>query len=71
MATLVMLELFCSVVVNFLIVAHTHEDVDQLFGCIRSWLQEQGCWDCPDDVLKLIVQMPGSLEILLFLNDSI
>ena len=39
-ALLVRWGLFDEITLNFLMVGHTHEDIDQLFGCLADWLRE-------------------------------
>ena len=51
---LVMANIFESVTMNFLMVGHTHEDVDQLFGIICSLLQGSGDLLTPKDFLSHI-----------------
>lgn len=43
---------FSSVVLNFLMVGHTHEDVDQLFGVIVSLILQRFRFHTPDDLAR-------------------
>jgi hypothetical protein len=54
-AALVGLGVFDEVLVNFLIVGHTHEDIDQMFSVISKWLADRQAWT-PADMLALLRQ---------------
>lgn len=47
LAFLVHSNVFCEIYVGFLMVGHTHEDIDQFFSVISSWLKKVGTI-CPD-----------------------
>lgn len=47
------LSVFCcfKVKVNFLVVGHTHEDIDQLFSKVAEEINAHGCKSLPGNVL--------------------
>lgn len=45
---------FLSVNLFFLIVGHTHEDVDQLFAVVLWLMLRQKTWETPTEILKVI-----------------
>ena len=47
---------FTSATINFLIVGHTHEDVDQVFGMVCDVLKRAGKWTDPAELMGIIQQ---------------
>ena len=45
-----------TAVMNFLMVGHTHEDVDHWFGIITDLLVRKHLWDTPDEFARLLTQ---------------
>ena len=54
MATLVGRNKFATALLCFLIVGHTHEDIDQFIGQLCSWLHHQPVAQTPQDFVRLI-----------------
>jgi hypothetical protein len=54
LASLVHLGYFCSATINFLMVGHTHEDIDQLFGLMVEWLSRRHSWETPEEVMQFL-----------------
>ncbi len=54
LASLVHLGYFSSATINFLMVGHTHEDIDQLFGLMVEWLSRRHSWETPEAVMQFL-----------------
>ena len=50
---------FESCNINFLMVGHTHEDIDQLFGVVCSLIQRKGHWQARHDQIS-VIQTPDA-----------
>ena len=55
LAVLVVLVVFLTATVNFLVVGHTHEDIDADFGEVCEVLLRCGGFDCPDSIRRLLL----------------
>ena len=47
-------KIFKSVTLFQLMVGHTHEDLDQLFAVVYSYLKKKPSWETPDEILQHI-----------------
>ena len=47
-------KIFKSVTLFQLMVGHAHEDLDQLFAVVYSYLKKKASWQTPDEVLQHI-----------------
>ena len=56
LASLVHLEYFSSATINCLMVGHTHEDIDQLFGLMVEWLARKHSWETPEDIMLFLLE---------------
>ena len=46
---------FLTVTLNFLMVGHTHEDVDQLFALLLSFIAQKSSWETAEELLGYLV----------------
>lgn len=53
-AQLVGMGKFCSVGLNFLMVGHTHEDIDQLFSIICQYVMRRHRWQTPEEFQRIL-----------------
>ena len=44
---------------NFLMVGHTHEDIDQLFGLMVQWLLRKRTWETPAEIMEYLESKLG------------
>ena len=44
---------------NFLMVGHTHEDIDQLFGLMVQWLLRKRSWETPEEIMEYLESKMG------------
>ena len=51
---LVGMQKFCTVTMNFLMVGHTHEDIDQLFALICQYVIRRHRWQTPEEFKRLV-----------------
>ena len=51
---LVGMEKFCTVTMNFLMVGHTHKDIDQLFAMICQYVIRRHRWQTPEEFQRLV-----------------
>jgi hypothetical protein len=56
LAFLVSRRLFLSVNLMFLIVGHTHEDIDQLFGVAVSFILQCGAFETIHDLMECLLE---------------
>ena len=54
MACLVCLGFFTSATINFLMVGHTHEDIDQLFALMVQWILRKHNWQTPEELMEFL-----------------
>jgi hypothetical protein len=45
---------FATVTLNFLMVGHTHEDIDQLFGLMVQWILRKQTWEEPEELMEFL-----------------
>jgi hypothetical protein len=45
---------FCTLTMNFLMVGHTHEDIDQLFAMICQYVIRRHRWQTPEEFQRLV-----------------
>ena len=53
---LVGMQKFSTVTMNFLMVGHTHEDIDQLFALICLYVIRRHRWQTPEEFIRLVQQ---------------
>ena len=53
---LVGMQKFSTVTMNFLMVGHTHEDIDQLFALICLHVIRRHRWQTPEEFIRLVQQ---------------
>ena len=51
---LVGMQKFSTVTMNFLMVGHTHEDIDQLFALICQYVIRRHRWQTPEEFIRLV-----------------
>ena len=51
---LVGMQKFSTVTLNFLMVGHTHEDIDQLFSLICQYVVRRHRWETPDEFQRIV-----------------
>jgi hypothetical protein len=54
---------FSTATMNFLMVGHTHEDVDQMFGLVTELLVRKHKWETPEEFERLLLVEMGPLII--------
>lgn len=60
LAVLVSCGYFSTAVINFLMVGHTHEDIDQLFGILIHYILRKSSWQTPKELLDFLAsQLQG------------
>ena len=50
---------FVTTMINFLMVGHTHEDVDQVFGIVCEVLKTSGGWGSPEELASILLRGLG------------
>lgn len=48
---------FCTVTMNFLMVGHTHEDIDQLFSLLCQYVIRRRRWQTPEEFQRIVQEM--------------
>ncbi len=56
LAYLVSKGFFRTVTLNFLMVGHTHEDIDQLFGLMIQMACRKGHWQTPEELMSFLAK---------------
>lgn len=64
LALLVSRGYFRSATLNFLIVGHTHEDIDQMFGLMIEVVSRKASWQTPDELMSFLgIEMAGHFRL--------